>query len=569
MNTFSNVFRLAILGTRNRLRVTTAAFALGALMAGCGGGGGGDSAPPPPPAPPAPAPAPPVGGTASASLLTPANGKTPWNLATSAQFSLRDASGTTVTGTLSCTSDVPVNLTVATDCSSITGRRLGAQTITVSSGTVSAKVDVRVIPQPQPLGSHGPASATGSGQVNLVTTPDGRVLAWGANSGGMLGQGMTPAQLVSLPLPTPVKDTTGQAQLTGIVAVSAGTQTALALTEDGEVYSWGNNSFGRLGRSTLSEDPLPGKVVSPTGTGTLQRIVSVSFGDSNAVALSDDGTVYSWGNYSGQSGPLTKLVPGQVNAVGGGGALTNAVAVSAGWNWSAALLADGRIVTWGFSTDANLGRPGVIGPIGEPGFVVDQSTNQPLTGVVAISAGYAFGLALSTGGQVYVWGDNLSGQTGQNFLNTDAPSAILVKAPSGVGSLSDITMVAAGGNHALALDSGGRIYSWGNSASGELGDGANAPRPDQSPLPATVVSLAGTGQVSGIAAIAAGYQHSLAFANDGSLLIWGNGFRGNLGQGIPTQPNSHVPLAVKNEAGTAALSLGPLTYWPNIKQRGI
>ena len=98
------------------LSKTAATTLIGALIAAGCGGGGGASIPS----------ASPVVGTPVASVVTPATGKTSWNLATAAQFSLRDASGTAVGGALTCTSDVPTALLVAIDCSSLTGRRLGA-----------------------------------------------------------------------------------------------------------------------------------------------------------------------------------------------------------------------------------------------------------------------------------------------------------------------------------------------------------------------------------------------------------------------------------------------------------
>ena len=386
--------KIGLLMKPNCLSKTAATTLIGALIAaGCGGGGGASI----------PSASPVVGTPVAsvASVVTPATGKTSWNLAAAAQFSLRDASGTAVGGGLTCTSDVPTALLVAIDCSSLTGRRLGAQVVTVAGGGWTAKATIKVIPQAQPLGSHGPSSPSGDGEINLVTTTDGHVLAWGANPNGALGQGLSASQLVSLSLPTAIKDSSGQALLIGIVAVSAGDKTGFALTEDGEIYSWGDNGDGILGRAASNGDPL------------------------------------------------------------------------------------------------------------------------------------------------------------------------LVKAASGAGLLNGITMVAAGGNHALALDSAGQVYSWGYSQNGELGDGANHPRFNQSALPGAVVSALGTGSLNGIAAVAAGYSHSLAFASDGSLLIWGSGFRGNLGQGGTNQSISFVPLMVKNEAGSAPLSLAPASYWPNLKQRGI
>jgi len=495
-----------------------------------------------------------AGKTPMAAVATPSTAKVPWSLATTSQFLLKDSSGAIVVGSLTCSSDSPATLTVAADCSSITGNRLGNQTVTVSAGGMSAKAMVKVIPQPQALASHGAASSYGSGQYNLVVTTGGRVLAWGANPSGVLGQGKSATVLVNLSLPTAVKDSSGSAELKGIVAASAGDLSALALTEDGEVYSWGSNSYNQLGRTAINGDPLPGKVVDPSGNSTLQHIVAISIGSSNAIALADDGAIYSWGYYSGGGGTR---VPGTVSAVSGGGVLGKAVAVSAGWNWSSALLADGRVVTWGFDNSTL------------PSYVLAQSSGQPLSDAVAISAGYLFGMALNGSGQIFAWGHNDEGQLGQDDRVSPYPNAILVKAPGGASTLSGITMVAAGGIHALALDSSGNVYSWGYSQHGQLGDGANHPRVNESPLPDAVVSTAGTAQLGGVSALAAGYGHSLALTSDGSLLIWGQGFRGNLGQGSANENDSYVPLVVKNEAGSASLSLGSMSYWPSIRQRGL
>ncbi|MBK9237843.1 MAG: hypothetical protein IPO19_18435 [Rhodoferax sp.] len=149
-----------------------------------------------------------------------------------------------------------------------------------------------------------------------------------------------------------MKDQTGLGELSGVVAVSAGNgASAMALTEDGEVWSWGDTTT--LGRPSSNGESLPGKVRNAANNGSLSGIVAVSVGDDNAMALADDGTVYSWGDYAGQQAPSNgKRVPGQVRAVTGTGVLGNVVAISAGGNWSAALTADGRVVTWGFNSSS-------------------------------------------------------------------------------------------------------------------------------------------------------------------------------------------------------------------------
>lgn len=507
--------------------------------------------------------APPPVPTPSATLNVPNSGKVPWNLVTPITVALKDSVGNLVSGTLTCATTNAVALTVAADCSSATGHRLGQQTITVTGGGVSASANVKVIAQAQPLGTQGAA-----GSSNMVVTPAGRVLAWGQNHDGVLGQGKTYSQLATLSLPTPVKDQSGLGELTGIVAVSAGNgASALALTEDGEIWSWGDRST--LGRTVSNSDaPLPGKVRNAADNGSLAHIAAVSIGDDNALALADDGTVYSWGDYAGQEGgSSSKAVPGQVRGVGGVGVLSNIVAVSAGWNWSAALTADGKVVTWGFNSSARTGQGVTTSTVDVPGYVLRDSDGAPISDIVAISAGYNFGLALTSSGQVYGWGDNSYGQLGQNTSGNVHARAVLVKGVDGGGQLGRIKMVAAGGWHALALDQDGKVWSWGFATSGQLGDGPNRPTGNQWLLPRAVVSQLGTGQLADIDAIAAGYEISLALGNGGNLLIWGNGYSSKLGQGGTSSSDLTVPTTVKDTTGTGTLSLAPASVWPNLTRR--
>lgn len=498
-------------------------------------------------------------GSAQASLTAPNSGKTPWNVATPIAVVLSDSTGTPVTGALHCISANTVALSVASDCSAVTGMRLGLVAIAVSAGGVTANVNIKVIPQAQPIGTQGLTQFH-----NLVVTPAGKVLAWGANYKGVLGQGKTFPEVNSVALPTPVKDQAGTGELSGIVAASTGREgTALALTEDGEVWSWGD--YRSLGRTANVEETLPGKVRNAANNGTLSGIVAVSIGDTNAVALADDGTVYSWGAYPGQAdGSSQRQFPGQVRAVTGAGVLSNVVAVSAGWNWTAALTGDGKVVAWGFNIAGATGQSTTIMVVDRPSYVTRDSDGAAVDGIAAISAGYNFGLALTNAAQVYAWGSNFTGQLGQNTQLTVQPRALQVKAADGNGLLSNIKMVSAGGFHAMALDQDGKVFAWGSATSSQLGDGPNRPVMNQAMLPRAVVNTLGIGQLSNIVAIATGAEHSLALDNDGRVLIWGRGDYQNLGQGGTNTTALAVPTSVKDSAGSGVLSLAPLSVWPNL-----
>jgi alpha-tubulin suppressor-like RCC1 family protein len=481
---------------------------------------------------------------AVAAVTTPATGKTAWNIATAATFTLTDTSGLAVAGPFTCSSDDTVALEVAADCSTVTGRRLGTHSITVAKGGVLGKASIKVIPQAQPIGT-GPRA-----KYNLVAMPDGRALAWGS-ADAPLGQGKWTSPAVGAFLPLPVKNTAGDGVLGGVVAVAAGEYYAYALSEDGELNSWGGST------------PLPRNVVDPTGLTPLRRIVSVASGGANAIALADDGTVYTWGNSLAQpDGEPNAYAVAVANLPG------RAVAISSGSTWNAVLLADGRVVTWGYNADGTTGQ-GISSFTRQPiGLVLDNVTGQPISGVVAISAGYLHGFALTAAGQAYGWGRNTYGNLAQGARGNTFNKAVLVKAPGGAAAWGGLRMIVAGGNHSLAIDQAGDVYSWGVSASGELGDGPNNPRVNGSSLPGAVLSSTGVGALGGIAAIAAGYEHSLALSTDGRLFIWGEGFEGNLGQGGTSTANSYVARPVKNEAGTGTLDLGPVTYWPNLLRRG-
>jgi len=135
------------------------------------------------------------------------------------------------------------------------------------------------------------------------------------------------------------------------------------------------------------------------------------------------------------------------------------------------------------------------------------------------------------------WGENEVGQLGVgNTLGADLPSAI-----SGLG---DVTSLAGGGRHGLARLSGGTVVDWGENNWGQLGVGthtgpeschaAYAEASDYtvacSLKPVPVSGL------SGVVAIAAGAQHSLALLSDGTVMAWGDNEVGQLGDGSTSGP---------------------------------
>ena len=508
-----------------------------------------------------------VGTGGGATLIVPASAKLPWQFDTSLVMILRNAKGEILTN-ISCQAVKPAALMVDSDCSGAVGLQLGSQEITVTSGTISATVTVQVTPQRHWAGTRGVTSSSGSGDYNLVVTPSGNGLTWGANPSGVLGQNKSGTQLTFSTLPIAVMNASGAPSLDTIYMASAGDSAVLALSEEGKVWGWGDNSAWELTAQNPQFSLLPVRVRNSANSADLERVVQTAIGDNNALALLDDGSVLSWGYYSGQTIGASARYPGSVMRADGA-LLTGIVGISAGWNYSLALAADGRVWAWGYNSEGRTGTGAVTPPIALA-TTVKLVDGRDLTNIVAISAGYNFGMALTRNGEVYAWGDNLSGQLGQGSkLSQMIPYAVQVKSEGGA-PLSDITMVAAGGRHALAMTSSGKVLSWGLNNDGQLGRGPNIAQGTGSrDLPTQVVGEAALGQLEGVVSIAAGYNHSLALKSNGGVLVWGTGFRGNTGQGGTVENPFYqpTPILVKNMEGTGPLVLTPLTAYPNLLQR--
>ena len=154
----------------------------------------------------------------------------------------------------------------------------------------------------------------------------------------------------------------------------------------------------------------------------------------------------------------------------------------------------------------------------------------------------SFDLAGPRTTNVWAWGENASGQLGNN--STTASSVPVAVLRSGVLAGKTVTAMAGGGLHTVAVCSDGTLAAWGNNPSGQLGNNSTA----NSSVP-VLVSEAGVlaGRVP--VAVGGGNDHSLALCSDGTLVAWGANTDGELGNNSTTA--SSVPVLV-SAGGLAA-----------------
>ena len=360
---------------------------------------------------------------------------------------------------------------------------------------------------------------------------------------------------------------TWTAYLKTIRMISSGYDHTIALTQDGDVFSWGNNELGQLGDGTLINRSMPVQVLGEGGVGYLSGIASIAAGGYHSVALASDGSVvYTWGyNNSGQLGNNTttdSLTPVKVHGVGNFGDLSNIASIAAGgWN-TAAVSTTGFVYTWGYNADGELGNDSTVNSLVPVQVLSGEQGNDNgiyLHSISSVAVGGSHMLALGLDGSVYAWGFNGDGELGNTIdpapLN-DSHVPVKVLAGEQLGGdtyLHNITQISAGEFHSVALSSSGFVYCWGYNNYGQLGNNTT----NDAHVPVRVLSGAQGGGVylQNVTSISAGDAHTLAIADGGYVYSWGQNRGpedqpwGQLGDGTTIHRSSPVKVHGENNVG--------------------
>lgn len=150
-----------------------------------------------------------------------------------------------------------------------------------------------------------------------------------------------------------------------------------------------------------------------------------------------------------------------------------------------------------------------------------------LTNVTSISAGDRFALALTQNGTLYGWGQNTRGPLtpARNTMGETLPTPIPLDLPLRDAVTPTVLAAAAGEHHIVALDTLGRVWTWGANNNYQAG------RSCGTTCPADTLELGNTSQ---IISVSAGGDRGAALAQNGNLYVWGDG---------------HVPRILANPQG--------------------
>lgn len=351
----------------------------------------------------------------------------------------------------------------------------------------------------------------------------------------------------------------------------------------GFVAAWGGNESQQLGiTGCCIAGPVP----------VFGRALAIAGGLETTVAVRPDRSVWEWGRTDtgkpckeSSAGSGVPLCPAQqVPDLGNVVAVADAVRRWASGEYRWALKSDGTVWSWngpgpvqqviglrdviqiqGRTGSLDRGAFGQMLALKRDGTVWEWTVDirsgivpRPVTGlgsITSVAAGTDHALALDGDGRVWSWR-----YPGNQPGRTRMPQPILVPGPDGTDSLKHITAIAAGYHFSLAVDDHGSVWTWGANEHGQLGIGIGGPSTETSVMiPVHVPGL------SGIVAVAAGYRHSLALTSKGDVWGWGGNQYGEVGSRFAARSQKvackciATPVRVPSIVDAIAVTAGPRT----------
>jgi uncharacterized repeat protein (TIGR02543 family) len=321
-------------------------------------------------------------------------------------------------------------------------------------------------------------SIAAGGNHSLIATNKGSVYSWGNNEFGQLGLASNSQSIVEIPTKITFPSSIGtdipiKVFATGYYYKIGGSNTdyfnniqySLALTNNGKVFSWGSNENYQLGDSTSIDKKNPTLITFP-GLLENEKVINISPGEKHVLALTSFGRVYAWGEGSyGElgAGSITRAkTPFRINFP-----MLNAeekiVSISAGKQHSLVATSEGKLLAWGDNGENQLGLPPQLVGYNKrtlPEIVtpINLESNEKIN---YVSAGTLHSTAMTNRNRVLTWGNNDSGQLG-NDMRFKNQSRATINPYISLNNGETLIKIDAKHNRCFLLTSQSRLLLWGS-----------------------------------------------------------------------------------------------------------
>ncbi|XP_004250909.2 PH, RCC1 and FYVE domains-containing protein 1 [Solanum lycopersicum] len=300
------------------------------------------------------------------------------------------------------------------------------------------------------------------GRHAALVTKQGEIFSWGEESGGRLGHGID-----SDVLHPKLIDSLSHSN---IELVACGENHTCAVTLSGDLYTWGDGDFGLLGHGNEVSHWVPKRVNGPLEG---IHVSYISCGPWHTAVVTSAGQLFTFGDGTfgvlGHGDRKSVSKPREVESLKG---LRTVRAACGVWHTAAVVevmvgsssssnCSSGKLFTWGDGDKGRLGHgdkesklvPTCVAALVEPNFC-------------QVACGHSLTVALTTSGHVYTMGSPVYGQLGHHQADGKLPRRV-----EGKLAKSFVEEIACGAYHVAVLTSRTEVYTWGKGANGRLGHG--------------------------------------------------------------------------------------------------
>ncbi|CAF1786375.1 unnamed protein product [Brassica napus] len=300
------------------------------------------------------------------------------------------------------------------------------------------------------------------GQHAVLVTKQGESFSWGEESEGRLGHGVD--SNIQHPKLIDALNTTN------IELVACGEFHSCAVTLSGDLYTWGKGDFGVLGHGNEVSHWVP-KRVNFLLEGI--HVSSIACGPYHTAVVTSAGQLFTFGDGTfgvlGHGDRKSVFIPREVDSLKG---LRTVRAACGVWHTAAIVevmvgsssssnCSSGKLFTWGDGDKCRLGHgnkepklvPTCVAALVEPNFC-------------QVACGHSLTVALTTSGQVYTMGSPVYGQLGNSHADGKVPNRV-----EGKLHKNFVEEIACGAYHVAVLTWKTEVYTWGKGSNGRLGHG--------------------------------------------------------------------------------------------------
>ena len=313
-----------------------------------------------------------------------------------------------------------------------------------------------------------------------------------------------------------------------IIQIQGSIYHSALLTSKGEVYTWGLNNYGQLGKMTNMSDPLIVHITDEFHLNDDEVIVDIAVGAAHTLALSSNHRLFGFGsNNYGQITDVQFAVsfePRDITDHFSLGEDEDIIMVETGYYHNIVVTNKQRVFTWGYNSDGQLGDGSTVDRF-MPVDITEHFLFRQGETVEKIGVGSTFSVLLTSEGSVYTWGNNEYGQLGNDTIE----SSLYPINITDFFNLDDedlIFNIGTGAFHSLAFTDQGKVYAWGSNTVSQL---ATVTSIDYIALPIDITDRFDLDSQDIVNEIIVGGAFNGVLTQHNKLLVWGVNHHGQLG----------------------------------------